>query len=68
MDQNSEEAVHQRAWVVQLVAAAQSRDFFGDLTIKFEKGQIKRVRNETNLVPPPFVPTNGGGVNVPSGR
>ncbi len=42
----------QRMWVVQILSQLQKRDFFGTVSIKMEKGQVRRVVLEENLIPP----------------
>ena len=42
----------QAAWLIEVVKAAQERDWYGTLTIVFEEGVMKRVRQDTSLIPP----------------
>lgn len=47
-----------RAWVESLLASVQQRAFFGNLTLKFEEGVLKRVEKVESLIPP-RAPTSG---------
>ena len=40
------------AWLVGLLAQAQTRRFYGKITIVMEEGQIRRVVKEESLRPP----------------
>lgn len=39
-------------WIGKLVSEAQAKEFYGKLTIHFEKGSVTRVINEQSLKPP----------------
>jgi len=41
-----------RAWILSLIAQAQSRHFFGKLILSFEDGKLKRAVKEESLKPP----------------
>lgn len=47
---------YQRAWVLQILAKQQKDEFFGTISIKMEKGIVRRIVKEENIIPPPSPP------------
>ncbi len=39
-------------WLASLLSQIQMREFYGKMTLTFEKGRIKRVQKEESLHPP----------------
>ncbi len=50
--QKREKLEDQRRWIEQLISSAQMIEFFGKITISFEKGKIQKVLKEESLKPP----------------
>jgi hypothetical protein len=46
-----------RAWIMQRVAAAQAKRWFGTLTITFVDGMAKLFKKEETELPPSAIPT-----------
>lgn len=44
----------QRAWVGSLVSSAQSKRWYGTITLKIEEGVIRRAVKEESLKPPTY--------------
>lgn len=49
---STEEKEAQRLWLNRLVESAQSNDWYGTITITFDRGVMKRVRKDESLLPP----------------
>ena len=47
-----QEAEEDRQWVSQLVSSAQTKEWYGDMTIKFAKGEVVHVNKLSKMVPP----------------
>lgn len=48
---------HERAWVVSLLAAAQSKEWFGTITIKMQGGRVTQSLHEEVKIPPKLPPS-----------
>jgi hypothetical protein len=50
--QKRREFERDNTWLMQIVSQIQSREFYGKLSITFEKGRTQRVLKEESLKPP----------------